>query len=76
MDIQTPIMQPTSGVLPLYSGIAKFRDNMIKSEVAGFIQSLMRSCNQRRILPIMLLPDKYEMRVNPLLPVKSERMSQ
>jgi hypothetical protein len=33
---------------------------MIMIEVAGFVQNLMRSCNQRTILPIMLLPDNYE----------------
>jgi len=32
--------------------------------MAGFVKCLTRSCNQRKILPITLLPDNYEMRVN------------
>ena len=31
-----------------------------KTEVAGFIQCLTHSCNQSRILPILLLPGNYE----------------
>jgi hypothetical protein len=36
---------------------------MIKAQVAGFIHCLMRSCNQRKILPIMQFPDNYATRV-------------
>ncbi len=36
---------------------------MIMTEVAGFVQRLMRSSNQRMIFPIMLLPENYAMRV-------------
>jgi len=49
--------------------------SMIKAEVAGFVQCLMRSCIQRRILLIMLLQGNYLIRVkqhdNPFLPLKT-----
>jgi len=53
---------------------------MIKTEVASFVQSLMRSFSQRRILPITLCPQEIMVRVKqhhtPFSPHNSGWMSQ
>lgn len=48
-----------------------------KTSAAGFVQSLTRSCSQRRILHITLLLENYDGKKhdNPLLSLKSGRMS-